>query len=160
MPGTKVTYLTVSINCKIFKLLLNYHIEDCRSDPATPQARRADCGLSASLAWRHLLIGSETLRKHRGRSAASTGALASRTYTWLHVLQIRILSVTSMCFFPFNKLWSPRICVCRSSSRFSVAGLLLCKRRPILDRSQSRKLLLPCYLCPWAVIRDAAKGKL
>lgn len=29
-----MTYMTISINCKILKLLLNYHILDCMSDPA------------------------------------------------------------------------------------------------------------------------------
>lgn len=133
MPGTKMTCKTISINCKILKLLLNYHIGDCRAFSII--------GVAATS-----LLGGKALRKYSCRSAAWTDALTFRACTWLHAAQIRILIVALIFPSPSTNCEAPRICVCNSSSRFSVAGLLLCKQQLILlDRTQSRKLL-SCYL--------------
>lgn len=112
--------MTISINCKILKLLFNDHILDRRSDSASSSHGELRVASNHRRYGRHLLISSEAFWKYSSRSTVKIyrnhgwhckkeekiffKLLSLHAHTWLPMAQIRILTIT---FFPPFNYWAP-----------------------------------------------------
>lgn len=134
-----MTSMTISINCKTHKLLLNYHIWDCRSDSASHSHGELTVAFKHHWSSRHLLIRSESPRKCSFRSVVGTQRLSMHIFdfTWHRLESLLLLFKLAVKYLNISTCNSSNQAFCHWSHTVQITT-------NFLDRTQAENF---CYQC-------------